>query len=95
MALYAFDGTNDDDREIGTDPKRFEGSSKKFGEYYNTSWFSGDYKIRATDGYQAPPLDGIWATAPYLHNNSVGEYNGDPSIAGRMAAYEDGMSKLL
>jgi hypothetical protein len=34
-------------------------------------------------------------SAPYLHNNSVGEYNGDPSIAGRMAAYEDGMSKLL
>jgi hypothetical protein len=26
---------------------------------------------------------------------SVGEYNGHPAIAGRMAAYEDGMSKLL
>ena len=23
------------------------------------------------DGYIAPPLDGIWATAPYLHNGSV------------------------
>jgi hypothetical protein len=22
-------------------------------------------------GYQAPPLDGLWATAPYLHNGSV------------------------
>ena len=22
-------------------------------------------------GYQAPPLDGVWATAPYLHNGSV------------------------
>ena len=22
-------------------------------------------------GYQAPPLDGIWASAPYLHNGSV------------------------
>ena len=22
-------------------------------------------------GYQAPPLNGIWATAPYLHNGSV------------------------
>jgi hypothetical protein len=37
----------------------------------------------------------IWATAPYLHNNSVGLYNGDPSLSGRMAAYEDGMTKLL
>jgi processive rubber oxygenase RoxA-like protein len=45
--------------------------------------------------YRTPSLVSIWATAPYLHNNSVGEYNGDPSIAGRMAAYEDGMSKLL
>ena len=26
-------------------------------------------------GYVAPPLDGIWATAPFLHNGSV------PSIA--------------
>jgi len=45
--------------------------------------------------YRTPTLVSIWATAPYLHNNSVGEFNGDPSIAGRMAAYEDGMSKLL
>ena len=22
-------------------------------------------------GYIAPPLDGVWATAPYLHNGSV------------------------
>src|SRR4029077_8960025 len=31
----------------------------------------------------------------YLNNNSVGIYTGDPSVAGRMAAYEDGMTKLL
>ncbi len=24
-----------------------------------------------TQGYYAPPLDGIWSTAPYLHNGSV------------------------
>jgi hypothetical protein len=45
--------------------------------------------------YRTPTLVSIWATAPYLHNNSVGLYNGDPSVAGRMAAYEDGMNKLL
>jgi hypothetical protein len=27
--------------------------------------------MTAARGYQAPPLDGIWATAPYLHNGSV------------------------
>src|SRR5262245_36145222 len=59
---------------------------------------TGKYEIKfatAKAFYRTPTLVSIWATAPYLHNNSVGEYNGDPSIAGRMAAYEDGMSKLL
>jgi mono/diheme cytochrome c family protein len=62
--------------EIGTDPKRYEGITKKFGDYYNRSWFAqengdGGYKGIATAGYQAPPLDGIWATAPYFHNGSA------------------------
>jgi len=65
--------------EIGTDPKRFEGMGPKYGEAYAVSWFGqekgaevADGKpIRATSGYQAPPLDGIWATAPYFHNGSV------------------------
>jgi hypothetical protein len=45
--------------------------------------------------YRTPTLVSIWATAPFLHNNSVGLYNGDPSIQGRLAAYRDGMEKLL
>lgn len=58
-------------REIGTDPRRFEGVTTKFGEYYAKSWFAEDYPPLPSEGYQAPPLDGIWATAPYLHNGSV------------------------
>ncbi len=47
-------------------------------------------------GYQrVPSLVSIWASAPYLHNNSVGTFTGDPSVAGRMKAFEDGMEKLL
>jgi mono/diheme cytochrome c family protein len=57
--------------KIGTDRRRFDGITRKFGEYYSKSWFNKDYPIRETAGYQAPPLDGIWATAPYLHNGSV------------------------
>jgi hypothetical protein len=65
--------------EIGTDPKRFEGISPKFGEYYNRTWFAKEQPgwfvdegaARDSVGYQAPPLDGLWATAPYLHNASV------------------------
>ncbi len=41
---------------------------------YANSWFGkGPHAARLEpgDGYIAPPLDGIWATAPYLHNGSV------------------------
>lgn len=54
--------------QIGTDRHRFDGITKKFGEYFIKSWFNEDYPIHETSGYQAPPLDGIWATAPYFHN---------------------------
>jgi mono/diheme cytochrome c family protein len=65
--------------EIGTDRRRFDGLSEAFGRLYNQSWFAkertgwlgDDYAGIANPGYQAPPLDGIWATAPYLHNGSV------------------------
>ncbi|QEL18828.1 c-type cytochrome [Limnoglobus roseus] len=65
--------------EIGTDRKRFENIGLKFGEAYATSWFSRESPpkpIRPTTGYQAPPLDGIWATAPYFHNGSVPTLDG-------------------
>jgi len=66
-------------KEIGTDPRRFEGLTEKFGNYYNQTWFAqedsgwlvSEYKARPSSGYQAPPLDGIWATAPYFHNGSA------------------------
>ena len=59
---------------------------------------SGKYDIHfeTTNAfYRTPTLVSIWATAPYLHNNSVGTYNGDPSVKGRVEAFEDGMDKLL
>jgi hypothetical protein len=43
-------------------------------EWFNTSWFSkGDHpaKLVPFNGFVAPPLDGVWITAPYLHNGSV------------------------
>jgi mono/diheme cytochrome c family protein len=64
--------------KIGTDPVLAEAGSKKHIEYFNKSWFAQQvgpdgqrYQITAHRGYQAPPLDGIWATAPYFHNGSV------------------------
>ncbi len=65
--------------EIGTDRARFDGLSEKAGRHYNQSWFAherggwfiDEFPARWPVGYQAPPLDGIWATAPYFHNGSV------------------------
>ncbi len=45
--------------------------------------------------YRTASLVNVWATAPLLHNNMLGRYTGDPSVAGRMEAYEDAMEKLL
>jgi len=46
----------------------------KFIEWFNSSWFAKDEpagRLLKTKGYIAQPLDGIWASAPYLHNGSV------------------------
>ena len=45
--------------------------------------------------YRTPSLISIWATAPFLHNNSIGRFNGDPSIRGRIEAFQDAIEKLL
>lgn len=49
-------------------------SNPQFVAWFNKSWFTqGNHPARLEpfDGYLAQPLDGIWATAPYLHNGSV------------------------
>ena len=39
--------------------------------WFNTSWYGTTAHLDPQPGYVAPPLDGIWSTAPYLHNGSV------------------------
>ncbi len=61
---------------IGTDPllSQTYRTYPQHQNWYNDSWYAqGPYKAQLlpNDGYIAPPLDGIWATAPYLHNGSV------------------------
>jgi hypothetical protein len=57
---------------IGTDPARALAGSDRLIAHYNATWLGAEYPVETTmTGYQAPPLDGIWATAPYLHNGSV------------------------
>lgn len=60
--------------ELGTDPARLEALTPMHRAGYALSWFGYHGKhdtIHDPGGYIAPPLDGIWASAPYLHNGSV------------------------
>lgn len=60
--------------EIGTDRVRYDALTREHRQSYRDNWFSqyGKEKVLVnTPGYLAPPLDGIWASAPYFHNGSV------------------------
>jgi mono/diheme cytochrome c family protein len=63
---------------IGTDRARLDALTAGERRDLNASWFGhhgadvASLADRAEPvGYVAPPLDGVWATAPYLHNGSV------------------------
>ena len=45
--------------------------------------------------YRTPSLVNLWSSAPFLHNNMLGKFTGDPSVAGRMHAFNDAIEKLL
>lgn len=45
--------------------------------------------------YRVPSLISMWSSAPFLHNNSLGAFTGDPSVAGRLRAFDDAIEKLL
>jgi hypothetical protein len=60
---------------IGTDPLVAQYSSASpLIEWFNNSVYGETTQLVVDDpviGYTAPPLDGIWATAPFFHNGSV------------------------
>ena len=77
--------------EIGTDGHRLDawtsGAATALNAYGNGhAWtFS---KFMKTAGYVAVPLDGVWLTAPYLHNGSV------PTIADLLEPVADRPTKF-
>jgi len=60
--------------EVGTDPVRVRSLSVEYRQAMQDGWF-GHYGERPyvvdPGGYVAPPLHGVWASAPYLHNGSI------------------------
>ncbi len=62
-------------------------------------WTGDEFEFETPAGgpgyYRVTPLVGIWATSPLLHNNMLGTYNGDPSVAGRLAVFDEAIDQLL
>ena len=60
--------------QVGTDPVRHGAIPREERVRFAASWLN-DGRTKDVDvdpvGYVAPPLDGVWATAPYFHNGSV------------------------
>src|SRR5262249_29384170 len=59
---------------VGTDSTLALGASQfadRFVDWFSKSFYGETAHLDPQPGYMAPPLDGIWATAPYLHNGSV------------------------
>jgi mono/diheme cytochrome c family protein len=61
--------------DVGTDPLRAEAFTAALAETIGETAYAGTISAEATGLYAAPPLGGLWASAPYLHNGSV------PSVA--------------
>ncbi|HWM69784.1 MAG TPA: hypothetical protein VNO35_24615 [Steroidobacteraceae bacterium] len=89
-----------------------------FSQRQPDEWGNNDeyYPPPGGPGYNRPAsLISLWATAPYLHNNALGQYpqapgaalddeqipvsdrnlRPDPSVEGRLRAFEDGIDKLF
>jgi mono/diheme cytochrome c family protein len=83
--------------DIGTNSCRSKTTNWEAGHIW-AAFSSDQYKARPTGGpgfYRDVPLIGIWATAPFFHNNRLGVYTGDSTVGGRVAAYEEAMGELL
>ena len=57
--------------EIGTDRARIELTGPHVADAVNGGRFGAYIAATAAEGYIAPPLTGLWSSAPYLHNGSV------------------------
>ncbi len=57
--------------------------------------FSPKTKKVGAGYYRVPSLVSLWSSAPFFHNNALGNFNGDPSVNGRLQAFNDATEKLL
>jgi mono/diheme cytochrome c family protein len=60
-----------DVERVGTDPERAEAMTPDIAKALSSADFAPYLTIEPDRTYTPPPLDGVWMTAPYLHNGSV------------------------
>jgi mono/diheme cytochrome c family protein len=80
--------------EIGTNKCRSLTTNWSDGHIW--AEFSSDFKRELGPGfYRDVPLLAIWATAPFLHNNRLGDEAAGPDVASRVAAFEKSYDLLV
>ena len=57
--------------DVGTDPLRATTFTDDLANAFQDTPYRDQIAVARIGGYVAPPLDGIWASAPYLHNGSI------------------------
>jgi mono/diheme cytochrome c family protein len=76
--------------DVGTDGVLAAGAAQFAGpdvDWFDHSFYGQIAHLDSQAGYYAPPLDGIWATAPYFHNGSVPALEQVIDSASRPAAW--------
>ena len=80
--------------KVGTDPWRAAAVTEAVVERFEKTPLGEVIDPEQTGRYVAPPLTGLWATAPYLHNNSVPTVYHLLTPAERPARFEVGGHRL-
>jgi hypothetical protein len=83
---------------IGTHAARALATNARKGhiwEEYSSATYQQLPLIENGGYYRPPSLINLWTSAPFLHNNELGLYNGRVDVAGRLEAFEDGINQLL
>ncbi|HEY6878737.1 MAG TPA: hypothetical protein VI299_11995, partial [Polyangiales bacterium] len=84
-------------QDVGTDPSLATDNwvNQATIDWFKESLYAGDNGqswMEQLPGYYAPPLDGIWATAPFFHNGSVPTLDGVIDPKKRPATWSSDMN---
>ena len=71
LELIKYDNVLVPGKIIKTDPLRYKAVNQRLATRFSKSAFGAFVDVQSSEGYVAPILSGVWASAPYFHNGSV------------------------